>query len=758
MADELRQALAMHQAGQLIQAALLYDHVLKQRSDHAEALHLRGVLHHQMGEHEQAVDKISRALALRPSIALYHANLAEAYRALGQLERAAGAARTAIRLDPDYAEALNNLGLALQGLGRHPEAVEHFHKALQLQPDFAAVHNNLGISLRELHDSDGALQHFRRAVELQPDFTGAHTNLGLLLLDLGKLDEALPHCREAARLQPQVAALHHNLATALRGTKDYVGARAAYLEAVRLDPNLVVAHAHLGMLLQQEGQTNEALPWLKQAVELEPNSVPAWTALADAYMELEDFAAAIPCWERVLALDAHKADAYRSLGLAMQEEGRLDEAMVRYQLAQQLEPQVPVTYLNMGGLHEERVELAEAEAVFREALRMQPTFALAHARLATLLRGQLPYEDQAAVEGRLADTGLAKGPRARLLFGYAHVQDAKGDYAGAAASLVEANALAAELNSDSKPYAPTDHEKFVQRMCNSFDATMFARLAGSGSPTRRPVFVLGLPRSGTTLVEQILASHAQMHGAGELRYARQSFERLPALVGRSGPPIACLADLDAATLRQLAEGHDERLRQLNGDKPRVVDKMPDNYMYLGMLAAMFPQAVFIHCRRNLRDVAVSCWMTDFRSIRWANNIEHIAHRFNQYWRLMAHWRQVLPVPLHEVDYEETVTDLEGVARRLVAACGLEWDPACLEFHRTWRPIRTASVIQVRQPVYQRSVARWKNYQPYLADLFARLPEDVDRPLVVGDLDIPEHNGLDSSRAEATRDDGDDPHG
>jgi len=731
MADELRQALTLHQAGQRGQAALLYDHILKHKADHAEALHLRGVLHHQMGEHAQAADKINRAVALRPSVAIYHANLAEAYRALGQLERAAGAARTAVRLDPDYAEAHNNLGLALQGLGRHKEAAEHFRKALQLLPDFVGVHNNLGISLRELHDGDGALQHFRRAVELQPDFTGAHTNLGLLLLDLNKPDEALPHCREAVRLQPQVAALHHNLATALRGAKDFVAARAAYLEAVRLDPNLVVAHAHLGMLLQQEGQHSEALPWLKQAVELEPTSISAWTALAEAYLELEDFAVAIPCWERVLELDANRADAHRSLGWALQEEGRLDEAMVRYRLAQLLEPQVPVSYLNQGGLHEERGELVEAETAFREALRVQPTFAPAHARLATLLRGKLPYEDQAALEARLADDGLAKGPRARLLFGYAHVQDAKGDYVGAASSLAEANALSAEVNADSRAYAPADHEKFVQRMCDSFDAALFARLSSGGLPTGRPVFVLGLPRSGTTLIEQILASHAQVYGAGELRYARQSFERLPALLGRAGPPIACLSDLDAATLRQMAEQHDERLRQLNSDSPRIVDKMPDNYLYLGLLAAMFPQAVFIHCRRDLRDVAVSCWMTDFRSIRWANHLENIAHRFTQYHRVMAHWRQVLPVRLHEVAYEETVTDLEGVARRLVAACGLDWDPACLEFHRTLRPIRTASVVQVRQPVYQRSVARWKNYQPYLADLFARLPEEADPPLVVG---------------------------
>jgi hypothetical protein len=220
----------------------------------------------------------------------------------------------------------------------------------------------------------------------------------------------------------------------------------------------------------------------------------------------------------------------------------------------------------------------------------------------------------------------------------------------------------------------------------------------------------------------VLASHSRIHGAGELRLARQSFEKIPATLDRPGPPIDGIAHLDGPALRRLAEQHLEQLEALAGDgADRVADKMPDNYMYLGFLAAMFPNATFIHCRRDLRDIAVSCWMTDFRSIRWANDPEHIATRFAQYRRLIDHWDSVLPVPIHAVDYEETVADLESVARRLIAACGLEWEPACLEFHRTERPVRTASVTQVRQPVYKRSVARWKKYESSLGELFAALP-------------------------------------
>ncbi len=150
--------------------------------------------------------------------------------------------------------------------------------------------------------------------------------------------------------------------------------------------------------------------------------------------------------------------------------------------------------------------------------------------------------------------------------------------------------------------------------------------------------------------------------------------------------------------------------------------MPENYLYLGLIAALFPRAKLIHCRRDLRDVAVSCWMTNFRHLRWAADPEQIVLRFHEYGRLMAHWKNVLPVPVLEVDYEDTVADLEGVARRLVAWVGLEWEPACLAFHETRRPVRTASVMQVRQPLYTRSVARWKHYEEDLGAVFERLGE------------------------------------
>jgi hypothetical protein len=251
----------------------------------------------------------------------------------------------------------------------------------------------------------------------------------------------------------------------------------------------------------------------------------------------------------------------------------------------------------------------------------------------------------------------------------------------------------------------------------------FAQVRGFGLESELPVFVVGLPRSGTTLVEQILASHSQVFGAGEIKLARDT---MAAFGGEGIDSVEGLRRLNRPTAQRLASRHLESLRAFHGTALRIVDKMPENYLYLGLLASLFPRAKFIHCRRDLHDVAVSCWMTHFQQIHWANDQQHMASRFSDYERIMEHWRKVLPVPLLEVDYEETVADLEGVARKLVAWCGLAWEPTCLEFHRAKRPVRTVSAVQVRQPVFRTSVGRWKHYEQALASLFAQLEKAVAR--------------------------------
>ena len=609
----------------------------------------------------------------------------------GRLQAAEQIYRQILAVEPDQADALHLLGVIAHQAGKHEVAVQYIARAITLHGNEAFFHNNLGEAYRALRRIPEAVACYRRALELKPDYAGAHSNLGNALKDQGNLDEAAACYRRALELKPDFAEAHFNLGNVLREQTKLDEAVACYCRALELRPNYAAAHANLGNTLKQQGKLDEAVGCLQRALQLEPDL----------------------------------ADTHSNLGVALKEQGKFDQAVACWRRALELKPDFAEAHSNLGGALEEMGDLKGAEDSFRAAMRHNSRFVTAHYKLAELLGGKLADEDLAA-QRRLLERGSASGEpeeltdveRLLLHFGLAQVLDARGQYAEAAEHLERGNALQlAERRKRGQEYDPNEHALFVTRMIEVCTPDFFRRVRGFGLESELPVFVVGLPRSGTTLIEQIAASHSQVYGAGEIPLAG---ETLAALGGQGADPVEGLCRLDQDTARRLASRHLERLRALSSAALRIVDKMPDNYLYLGLLAGLFPRAKFIHCRRDLRDVAVSCWMTLFQRVHWANDQQHIASRFQQYQRIMNHWRAVLPVPLLDVDYEEAVVDLEGVARRLVAWCDLPWEPGCLEFHQAKRLVRTASAAQVRQPVYRTSVARWKHYEQALGSLFTRL--------------------------------------
>jgi tetratricopeptide (TPR) repeat protein len=720
MNDQLVFGLQEHQRGLLTQAVRRYSSVLRAQPDHADALHLLGVALHQQGDHRQAAECIGRAVTLNRGNATYHTNLGEAHRALGNLEGAAECCRMALRLQPRSPEAANNLGLVLLAQGKTEEAILQFRETLRIKPDYGMASNNLGNALRLRGDLDAALAHFRRAVEIEPNLAEAHSNLGQLLLERHQPHEALGHLREAIHLRPSLAEARNNLGNALRETGRLAEARQSYAEALRINPTLAMTYNNMGQALQEENSLDDALAWYQRALQLDPRSARIHSNTASLLAEQEKYDDALTVYRRALELDPTYGEAHCGLGGVRHEQGHFEEAQAHYREALRHKPDLPAAHCALGTVREELGDFQEAEGCWRTALRYDPRLAGAYAALATLLRGKLADEDLAGMHQLLADPDLHDGRRSALHFGLAQVLDAHCAYEEAAESLRQANSLAlAGAQKRGMSYDPAAHAGFVARMMAVCSPAFFERTRGIGVDSERPIFIVGLPRSGTTLTEQILASHSQVFGAGEQRLARDDFE---ALAPQEDQALELLSQLDRTTAHRLGEQHLERLRELNNDRRHVADKMPDNYLYLGLLAALFPRAKFIHCRRDLRDTAVSCWMTNFSQIRWANDPGHIASRFEEYRRVTDHWRRVLPAPVLEVDYEETVADLEGVARRLVDWCGLEWEPGCLRFHEGKRPVRTASVSQVRQPIYQRSVARWKHYEQALGPLFDRLED------------------------------------
>ncbi len=684
----LATAVRHHRAGRLQAAEQIYREILHVEPNQADALHLLGLIAHQLGKHGMAVEYMGRAIALKGNVAAFHNNLGNALQDQGKLEEAATCYRRALELKPDHAEARNNLGNALKDQGKIDEAVACYRRTLELKPDYAEAHNNLGNALNGQRKLDEAVASYRRALELKPAYAEAHNNLGSALKDQGKLDEAIVCCRRALQLKPNCAEAHNTLGAVLREQGKLDDAVACYRRALDLKPDYAKAHNNLGNALKDQGKLDEAAACYRRALELKP-----------------DF-----------------AEAHSNLGIVSNEQGNPDEAVACYRRALELKPDYAEAYGNLGSALEELGDLRGAEDCFRTALRHNARFAFAHYKLADLLGGKLPQEDLAAQRRLLEELELTDAQRLFLHFGLARVLDARGEYAEAARHLDQGNAMQlSQRRKFGREYDPKEHAFLVTRMIAVCTPDFFQQVRGFGLESELPVFVVGLPRSGTTLIEQILAGHRQVFAAGEIKLVP---ETMAVLGGQVADAIEGLRQLDCQTARDLASRHLERLRALSGTALRIVDKMPENYLYLGLLASLFPRAKFIHCRRDLRDVAVSCWMTNFREIRWANDQRQIASRFHEYQQMMEYWRKVLPVPLLEVDYEKTVADLEGTARKLVAWCGLAWEPACLEFQQAKRPVRTASAVQVRQPVFRTSVGRWKHYEHALGSLFARLESMV----------------------------------
>jgi tetratricopeptide (TPR) repeat protein len=710
MKELLDRAWAAHQQGRLEEAELLYRRLLDQDPNWGDAWHLLGVLAYQRGDYLQAARWLSRAAQLLPQQAQVLSNWSEAARLAGDLTTAQQAAQRAVALNPCLPEAHNQLGLVWLALGQLAQAEAAFRTAVALQPRCALAWNNLGTVLRQQQRATEALAAFQQAVDADPRLVMALSNLGQALLEDGQRVQAEQLLRQAVQLDPRCAEAWSNLGNALRAQDKLEEAISCYRQALALRPDLAMIHGNLGQALQQQGHLAQAIRCYATAAALDPSSPRFETFWASALAEQEDYAAAAEHYRKALAVQPDYVEALQGLGHVLLEQGDFTAALEHFAAALRLRPTDAETLVSRAAAYAELGQLEQAEADYRAALRYDPEHAGAWGVLATHLRERLPPEDIATMEALVAREHLSDWRRALLHHGLAHVYDARGDYAQAAEHAQRGNAHRQLVwQRQGKTYNRDEHTAFIDFLIRCFSADWFARTRGWGLENQTPIFIVGLPRSGTTLVEQILASHPQVYGAGELTVTKEVVDRLPQWLNRNEPAPLLVPLVTPPLVRQAAKEHLARLRRLHPTAPRIVDKMPDNYLWLGWLATLFPHARFIHVRRDDRDIALSCWLTHFKQIRWTCNLDDIAARIRDHHRLLEHWRAVLPVPLLDVDYESLVDDLETTTRQLLEFCGLEWHPGCLDFYRTQRPVRTASLTQVRQPLYRSSCGRWRHY-------------------------------------------------
>jgi len=611
--------------------------------------------------------------------------LALALQQAGRLDEAEAAYRAVLAETPDDLDALNLLGLVLQNQGRLSESIALLSQALALDPAFPEAWANLSRAQRAAGDSAAALQSARRATELDPDLADAFILVSRIEIDLGAAS-GIEAARQAAALAPDSIEAQATLGLALSLDGAWPDAVQAYDAALRLNPDRADVLQNLGAALVEQGDFPGALACFRKAASLTPDDVQVLTGLAVALQRSNEIIESADTCRRAIALAPDRADLWRLLGHNLIATGDFDTASDCYRRSLALDP-----------------DSLEARQSLAKIRRMDG--------------------DQTEAERLLAITRdeAEPGPD-RIKAGFA--AGAMLDQAGAYDTAFEAFAIANRLARSERAergiaFDAAGFARLTDHVVAAFGPDTFAAFAGAGVASEQPVFIVGMPRSGTTLVEQIAASHPHVFGAGELNALPPIAQKLDAGVPQHNP----LA-WDRRTIHREAVRHLAYLNERGNGAARVTDKLPDNVLLLGQIAVLFPQARIVLCRRDPRDVCLSCFSQHFGDgMAWTSDLADLAMRSCAIDRLIAHWKTVLPLRMLEIAYETLVADLEGESRRLIGFLGLPWDPACLAFHRNERVVLTASNWQVRQPLFTSSLGRWRHYQAHLGPLLVGLGLD-----------------------------------
>ena len=677
-------------AGRLDMAQHLCQQILRAQPRNAEALHLLGVTLHQGGQQAAAIDVVARAIAANASVPLYHSNLGEMLRLAGRAEEAVAAGLRAVALQPNFTQALNNLGIAYYDRGQYDEAIAHYRRALAVDPGFAEAHNNLGNAFRAQKKFPEAIAAYHRAIQLKPGYADAYNNLGTAIRDQKRPKEAEEPYRKAMALKPRDPSVLNNLA----------------LTMMDLD------------------RPDEALALLQQSIAVDPRNHSTFTYFASAYVDKDMFEEARAAAERALSLKPDDPDALNIMGQILTEQGHSEAALASYQKAIALKPDLGDAYNNMGNLLKELGRFDEAQRAYLKSLELDPKAIGALLNLADSKKFVPGDPHLATLETMVADLGaLPEDEQMQVHFALGKAYADLGEQARSFQHYLKGNALKRRtIDYDERATA-----EFFDQIRAVFTPELIAARAGQGDPSRLPVFVLGMPRSGTTLVEQILASHHKVFGAGEIKDFDQIARSIRGDGGRETPYPDYVAALGPERMRQLGTQYVERLRAYSAAAERITNKMPSNFFYVGLIHLALPTARIIHTRRNPIDTCVSCFSKLFTGAQnFSYELGELGRYYRRYDELMAHWRRVLPAGVMlEVPYEDLVADFEPWARRIVDHCGLEWDDACLAFHETKRPVRTASASQVRRPIFKSSIGRWLAYKDLLEPLIRELPVEAE---------------------------------
>lgn len=720
--------LALLNSGNLDDAERNAHSWLASAPEDSAALYVMGLTCLLKGDLVDSVALLKKALAQEPANEKYLCNLGVAQHRACDIDGAILHLTKALKIMPGYTEAQYNLACAYID-NKQPEiACDQLSDLVKSQPDNANYICALGDALREMGKWNRAVKLYNQAIEKDPNIARAHSNLGPLLMHRGNTDDALLHCRKAIALDPANVKAHKNLGDCLVQMEQLEDAMEAYADAYEIEPESTELCLAIGQVWLETSDPGEASSWFQKVILLDDENIEAHCGLADIIKQNGNLPLALELLTPLLEKEPDNIGVLISMADTLWEDGDAETALEHLRHAQSLQPQRTDLYAKIGQILSSAGDVDQALIEYQAALEKNPNCIPALNGLAATNRDKLEISHVQRMKKLLENKKIRSGALASLHNGLAYYFDSKKENKKAAKHMEKANHHQwIHKSKRGWEYDVRKQESHVSDLIDTFNSDYFESVKGLGCNDESPVFIVAMPRSGTTLTEQILARHSKVLGVGERNFAGQSFNQFTRIGQEQNQndktnDFTNLKTINRENIASITKRYLAQLQQLK-DKAylsnalRVVDKMPDNYSLLGWIVTLFPNAKIIHANRDPRDVALSCWMTQFGSIRWACNQDHLVARIEQYQRLMEHWRKVLPTPILEMNYEDLIANQEQESRKLIGWIGLDWDPACLEFYDSDRLIRTASITQVRQPIYNKSVAKWKRYEQYIGELF-----------------------------------------
>jgi tetratricopeptide (TPR) repeat protein len=613
------------------------------------------------------------------------------------------------------AERLFAVAEKLQQRGEHADAETLFGVILAAQPHHFGALLGLGSICTQANRLDEARRHFERAVAFDGSSAEAHGSLGAVESAAGRGEIAVGHYLMALALAPDHPGILYAYATLLQRLSRNDEAMAALRRAIAIRPQHLDAHFLLGNLLYADGKDIEAAKSYLAVLNYSPDHAETHNNLGNVLLRRGHPERAIEQYNKAIASKPDYADAHGNLGNALLELNRLDESIEQNLLALKIKPERFGSYNNLGVAYQALGRFDEATAAFERALELSPDEAPIHLNLANMKRfkpGDRRLSALRSLVDRINQLDQEKEIAAHFAMGKALAD--LGDHDAAFQHLQAANAL----KRTTFAYDEAQRLAAMKNVADTFTPEFLEAHAGHGHASSSPIFIVGMPRSGTTLLEQVLASHSQVYGAGELETFKNAIGQI-AKAQRVAPAYPDLvASLSSEQITELGRIYAAEVHALAPDAPRVVDKMPLNFLFVGLIHLALPNAKIIHIRRDPLDTCVSCFSLLFTGSQpFAYDLAELGRYYRGYEQVMAHWHRVLPPGVMiDVQYEALVEDLEGTSRQVLKHCGLGWEESCRDFQQTRRAVRTASLMQVREPLYRTSLGSWRRYEKFLGPL------------------------------------------